>query len=230
MPTYQPTSASAASEGQYPVVEQKPHATYQDVIDAPEHKIAEIIDGTLYLRRVTPSGFYAVAYSSILGLLFGPYHKGRGGPGDWWILGKIEIHLKDDILVPDFSGWRHERMPTLRNVSFPTLPPDWVCDILSPSTRELILQRKLPVYAREGVRHLWLLDPEAHTLETFELRQDGKSQPGDEWIPIASLRDNDPVSVSPFDAVTFKLDDLWIPEHAIQKSSPNTEKPKGSES
>ena len=108
----------------------------------------------------------------------------------------------EDIVVPDLAGWRRERMPELPDAAYFTLAPDWVCEVLSPSTRRVDLQGKRPVYAREGVGHLWLVDPTDRTLEAFELR-DG------EWVLIACAKDDEPVSIRPFDAITFSLGDLW---------------------
>ena len=209
MPTYQQTPASDTPESQR-------RATYQDVLDAPEHMVAEVINGTLYTQP-RPAGPHTIAYSTLGGKLSGPFHQGQGGPGGWWIADEPEIHLGDDILVPDLGGWRREQMPVYPSTPFVTLPPDWVCEILSPSTRKIDLYKKRPIYAREGVRHLWLLDPDERTLEAFELRE---SERGKEWIPIASLQGNDPVSVPPFDAITFNLGDLWIPENTIQEPPP----------
>jgi len=104
--------------------------------------------------------------------------------------------------VPDLAGWRLERMPALPDSAFVTLAPDWVCEVLSASTRKLDLCGKRPIYAREGVGHLWLVDPVDRALEAFELR-DG------EWVLIASAKDDDPISVRPFEAITFNLGGLW---------------------
>ena len=104
--------------------------------------------------------------------------------------------------LPDLAGWRLERMPKLPDTPYFTLAPDWACEVLSPSTRRVDLQEKRPAYAREGVAHLWLVDPIDRTLEAFELR-DG------EWVLIATAKDDEPVSVRPFDAITFSLGDLW---------------------
>ena len=82
------------------------------------------------------------------------------------------------------------------------IAPDWVCETLADSTRELDLNGKRPVYAREGIPHLWLVEPTDRTLEAFEL-QEGQ------WVLIASVKDDDPVSIRPFDAITFSLGDLW---------------------
>ena len=176
-------------------------ATYQDVLDAPAHRVAEIVEGVLHTHP-RPAMPHALA-SSVLGRRIGsPYHDKIGGPGGWWIIDEPELHLGDDILVPDLAGWRRERMPDYPEAAYVTLAPDWVCEVLSASTRRLDLHGKRPVYAREGVPHLWLLDPADRTLEAFELR-DGQ------WVSIASAKDDDPIRIRPFDAITFRLGDLW---------------------
>ena len=176
-------------------------ATYQDVLDAPAHQVAEIINGTLHThpRPAVPH----TRASSVLGRKIGaPYDDEVGGPGGWWIHDEPEVHLGDDILVPDLAGWRRERMPELPDAAYVTLAPDWACEVLSASTRRVDLHGKRPVYARERVAHLWLVDPTDRTLEAFELR-DGQ------WVLIASAKDNEPISIRPFDAITFNLGALW---------------------
>ena len=176
-------------------------ATYQDVLDAPAHQVAEIIGGTLYTHP-RPAPAHTVASSVLGGELGPPFHRGRGGPGGWWILDEPELHLGGDVLVPDLAGWRRERMAELPDTPYFGLAPDWVCEVLSASTRRLDLQGKRPVYAREGVAHLWLVDPTDRTLEAFELREG-------EWVLIGCAKDDEPVSVRPFDAITFNLGELW---------------------
>ena len=124
------------------------------------------------------------------------------GPGGWWIVDELELHLGDNILVPDMAGWRRERMPEYPDVTFFTLVPDWVCEVLSPSTRALDQGMKRAIYAREGVAHLWFVGPDARTLEAFELT-DGK------WVLLETVTGNDPVSLPPFEAISFSLGDLW---------------------
>ena len=176
-------------------------ATYQDVLDAPPHRVAEIIEGTLYTNP-RPAAPHALA-SSVLGRRVGSaYHDKIGGPGGWWIIFEPELHLGQDILVPDLAGWRRERMPEYPDTAYFSLAPDWVCEVLSPSTRRLDLRGKRPIYTREGVPHLWLVDPADRALEAFALR-------GGEWVLIASAKDDEPVCIRPFDAVTFSLGDLW---------------------
>ena len=176
-------------------------ATYRDVLDAPPHMVAEIVDGGLHLQP-RPAIRHAVAGSSLGMELGGPFQRGRGGPGGWWIIDEPELHFGKDILVPDLAGWRRERLPEPPDEAFFTLPPDWVCEVLSPSTRKFDLDEKRPVYAREGIGHLWFVDPLARTLEAFALRNGA-------WSPVASAKDNEPVSFPPFEAVTFPLGALW---------------------
>ncbi len=176
-------------------------ATYRDVLDSPAHRVAEIVDGTLHTQP-RPAAPHALASSRLGGELTGPFDRGRGGQGGWWIIDEPEVHLGEDILVPDLAGWRRERMPDYPDTAYFTLVPDWVCEVLSASTRKLDLHGKRPVYAREGVGHLWLVDPADRTLEAFELRER-------QWVLIAAAKDADPVRIRPFDAVTFSLGDLW---------------------
>ena len=112
------------------------------------------------------------------------------------------MHFDDEIVVPDLAGWRRERMPEYPDTAYFTLAPDWVCEALSASTRKVDLHEKRPIYALAGVPHLWLVDPIDRTLEAFELH-DGQ------WLLIASAKDDEPVSIRPFDAITFNLGDLW---------------------
>ena len=193
------STTSTAVEGSASVPTRR--ATYQDVLDAPAHRVAEIVDGTLYTHP-RPAMPHALASSRLGGELTGPFDRGRGGPGGWWIIDEPELHLGEDIVVPDLAGWRRERMPDYPDTAYASLAPDWVCEVLSPSTRRLDLHGKRPVYAREGVGHLWLVDPADRTLEAFELR-DGH------WVLIAGAKDDDPISIRPFDAITFNLGDLW---------------------
>ena len=176
-------------------------ASYRDVLDAPAHMVAEIVEGALHLQP-RPANWHAVAGSSLSIEIGGPFQRGRGGPGGWWILYEPELHFGEDILVPDFAGWRRERMPEPPDEAYFTLAPDWVCEILSPSTRTFDLEEKRPIYAREGVGHLWFVDPRARTLEAFALE-------GGVWAPAGAVRDDEPVSFPPFEAVTFPLNALW---------------------
>ena len=189
-----------------------PQATYQDVLDAPPHMVAEIVGGKLYTHP-RPSSPHTLASSGLGARIATRFHFGDGGPGGWWILDEPELHLGEDILVPDIAGWRRERIPVYPIKVYFTLVPDWVCEVLSPSTRKLDLGSKREVYAREGVGFLWLVDPDARSLEAFELH-------GTEWVLIGKLFDDASVSLPPFEVISFKLGDLW-PPHAVHKELPS---------
>ncbi len=177
---------------------------YEQLLALPEGITGEIIDGELFTQP-RPSGRHGVTEGALNIRIGGPFHFGDGGgPGGWWILPEPEIHLVRDtqVAVPDLAGWRRERMPAIPEDHRFEVVPDWVCEILSPSTAQKDRARKLPVYARHGVSHAWLVDPLARTLEAFALREGS-------WLLIATLKDDDPVCVPPFEAMTFSLADLW---------------------
>lgn len=176
-------------------------ATYQDVLDAPEHMVAELVRGALHLQP-RPAMRHARSSSALGVEIGGAFDRGRDGPGGWWILDEPELHLGDDVLVPDLAGWRRERMPRIPDEPWTAIVPDWVCEILSPGTRRLDLTDKRDIYGVAGVAHLWLVDPSARTLEAFALR-DGA------WVLIDALADDAEVRLAPFDAVAFPLSALW---------------------
>jgi Uma2 family endonuclease len=166
-------------------------ATYQDVLDAPPHMVAEIANGR-HARTTTRLG----------ARLDDPFENGVGGPGGWYIVIEPELHLGQDVLVPDLAGWRRERMPTFPDTAAAELAPDWVCEVLSPATRSFDLTEKRELYRGYGVGHLWFVDPQARTLEVFESREEV-------WVLVAAFKDDDEVRAVPFDAVAFPLSALW---------------------
>jgi Uma2 family endonuclease len=178
-------------------------ASYQDVLDAPAHLVAEVIDGTLYTHS-RPRSRHARSASRLGDVLGGPFDRGDGGPGGWIILDEPELHLglEPDIVVPDLAGWRRERMPELPDVAFFTLAPDWVCEVLSPSTEAIDRTEKVSLYARVGVAHVWLIDPLLQTLEV--LRLDGKS-----YRLSMTVRGDAIQRAEPFEAIEFNLALLW---------------------
>lgn len=180
------------------------HATpYQALLELPQNQVGEIIAGRLY-SQPRPAGKHALVASSLGFELGPPFSRGRGGPGGWWILDEPEIHFVRDteVVVPDLAGWRRERMPEVPEDHRFLVAPDWVCEILSPSTAKKDRGLKLPLYARYGVAHVWLIDPLLRILEAFELR-DG------EWTLLGVRQDDETVSMAPFQAAAFRLSDLW---------------------
>lgn len=179
----------------------KRHATYDDLLKVPQPLVAEIVDGDLYASP-RPSPRHARA-SSIVGVeIGGPFDRGRGGPGGWWILDEPELHLGPEILVPDVAGWRRERMPALPDTAFFPLAPDWICEIISASTETLDRAHKLPAYAREGVAYAWLINPSNKTLEVYR-REDRR------WLLLATHEGDGAVRAEPFDAIELELAPLW---------------------
>ena len=159
------------------------------------------MDGALVTSR-RPAPPHAQAASSLSGELYAPFHRGRAGPGGGTIGNEPELHLHEDVLVPDIGGWRRERMPSLPSGSAFELAPDWVCEVLSPSTASTDRAVKVPIYAREKVGHVWLVDPLLQTLEV--LRLDG---PG--YRVAGVWRGNVVVQCEPFEALSIRLVDLW---------------------
>jgi Uma2 family endonuclease len=178
-------------------------ATYEDVVNAPENKVAEILDGELVLSP-RPAPRHAVT-TSRLGRILGPFDDDPGGPGGWWILDEPELHFGDHVVVPDLAGWRRERMPAMPDEPFFSASPEWVCEVLSPSTERLDRGRKLRIYAQAGVAHAWLVNPVERTLEVLLLK-DGS------WTIVGVCSGSDVVRIKPFDAIELELGRLWL-EH-----------------
>jgi Uma2 family endonuclease len=176
-------------------------ATYEDLAALPDLVVAEILDGELY-STPRPAPRHTVAGSSVGGHLVRPFHHGRGGPGGWWILGEPELHLGGDVLVPDWAGWRRSRMPRVPETAYFPLAPDWVCEILSPSTATIDRSKKLRIFAREGVAHTWLIDPIARTLEVMRLENA-------RWTILGTHVGSEVVRVEPFAEIDLDLASLW---------------------
>ena len=176
-------------------------ATYDDLIAVPENLVAEMFDGELYAspRPALPHAHAA----SVLGMeLGGPFQRGRNGPGGWWLLDEPELHFGRDVLVPDLAGWRRERLPAVPRDAYLTLAPDWVCEVLSASTEAIDRGKKLHIYARECVAHVWLVNPAVQTLEVLSLVSE-------RWTLVATYEGDVRVRVQPFDAVEIELGALW---------------------
>ncbi len=176
-------------------------ATYDDLVKLPDNLVAEIMNGELHASP-KPAPPHVVAGSSLGVALGGPYFHGRGGPGGWWILDEPELHLGPDVLVPDLAGWRRARMPHPPETAFFPLAPDWVCEVLSPSTVQIDRSRKLGIYARENVAHAWLIDPLARTLEVLRLE-------GGRWVLMGTHVGDEVVRAEPFTETDLELRLLW---------------------
>lgn len=176
-------------------------ATYADIEALPPHVVGEIAFGVLHTHP-RPSPRHGLA-SSVLGAeLNTTFQRGRGGPGGWVFIDEPELHLGEHIVVPDIAGWRRENLSALPETAYFESPPDWVCEVLSPSTQRFDRTDKLAIYATFGVGHCWYVDPTAHTLEVF-------ARQSDKWLIAATFKDDDAITAPPFEAHTFALDILW---------------------
>ncbi len=176
-------------------------ATYEDILALPPHIVGEIVNGRL-ITHPRPAPRHARAASTLGIRIGGPFDLGDGGPGGWVILDEPELHLAGHVLVPDLAGWRRERLPRLPETAWFECVPDWVCEVLSPSTARDDRAEKLPLYARLGVQHAWLIDPDTRVLEAYE-HQAGR------WLLAQTCAGEGRVCISPFEAVQWDLNVLW---------------------
>jgi Uma2 family endonuclease len=182
----------------------KKPATYEDIEALPVGWVGEIVQDELYASPRPAAQHLRVA--SRLGVLLGtPFEFGRGGPGGWWFFDEPELHFEHDVLVPDLAGWRRERAPEPpAEARWMTLAPDWICEVLSPSTWAVDRVRKMPLYYREGVNHLWLIDPRRYALEVYRRGQK-------QWSRVGFYEGGGTVRVEPFEEVPLELGLLWLP-------------------
>jgi len=178
---------------------------YESLEALPEGVTGEILNGQLHTQS-RPAGPHAVSGSVLGARLLNPFQIGDGGPGGWWIIYEPEIHFvhNAEVVVPDWAGWRRERMPYPPEDQRFKVVPDWICEVLSPSTKRKDRKIKLPLYAHYGVRHAWLIDPVKRTLETYRLEAGA-------WIETGRFADADQVVAPPFEAVNLDLKTLWLP-------------------
>lgn len=176
--------------------------TYEDLERLPEHLVGELIDGELIVSP-RPRPHHALAATKI-GAKLDPYSSDEGGgPGGWWILVEPELHLeRDDVLVPDLAGWRRSRMEELPEEAGVKLPPDWVCEVLSPSTARVDRVRKIPTYAKNGVPWCWIVDAEHETIEVLKLD-------GEQWRVHVTVGGRERERIPPFGDVEIPLNEIW---------------------
>lgn len=167
----------------------------------PSNLVAELVGGEL-VDSLRPRMGQTLAASVLLGMLSGPFMTRRRGPGGWWLLFAPELHLDGEIIVPELAGWRRERLPELPDVTVMTLAPDWVCEVLSPETLALDRGLKMLAYARAGVEHVWLVDPELRTLEVYRYEEEA-------WSLLGVHQGSQRVRAEPFESISLELSQLW---------------------
>ena len=176
---------------------------YEQLEDLPVTLTGEILNGQLHTQP-RPTGRHASAELGLGDTLYGPFHRGSGGPGGWRIFIEPEVHFVRDqeVTVPDLAGWRRERLPDIPEGHRFEVVPDWVCEILSPSTASKDREIKMPIYLHYGVNYCWIIDPVSQTLNTFESGKNG-------WKETGNFTGDDWVSVDPFSAISFSLSSIW---------------------
>lgn len=179
-------------------------ATYADIEALPDHVVGEIIDGELYVspRPAPPHTRVASRLGAQLSVIF---DQALGGPGGWLILDEPELHLgrrREEVAVPDFAGWLHETMPEDPQTAYYTVVPEWLCEVLSPSTARLDRMKKLNLYQRVGVRWVWLVDPLQRSIEVFTRVDDG-------WHYATVEGAGEDVRIVPFEAAGLNLERVW---------------------
>jgi Uma2 family endonuclease len=189
------------------MVASKKPATYEDLMQVPEHQVAEIVNGELVVSP-RPASRHANA-SSRLGVALGPFDRDPGGdePGGWLFLDEPELHLGAggrQVVVPDLAGWRRERLPELPDAPWIDIVPDWLCEVASPSTARHDSIVKSAIYLDAGVRWLWLVTPLTETIEVFE-----KSPDQARWTLVTTAVGPEPRRLAPFEALTLDVARLW---------------------
>jgi Uma2 family endonuclease len=181
----------------------KKPASYEELRQVPDHLVAEILNGELHATPRPALRHQRVA--TVLGSeIVNPFDRGRGGPGGWLFLDGPELHLDADVVVPDLAGWRKTRLPAIPDAAFLSIAPDWACEVVSPSTERIDRTSKLAIYAREGVSHVWLINPASEMLEVLAL---GAGR----WTVLATHAWASVVRAEPFEVLDLDLSALWTP-------------------
>lgn len=182
-------------------------ATYADLLALDDDVRAEIIGGEVVIQPA-PLPEHGRVQRSLGRFIGGPFDDddGRGGPGGWWILVEVDVELAEhEVVRPDLSGWRRERLTRPWGQRPITTVPDWVCEILSPSNARHDRVQKAALYERTGVGFFWLVDPSEHVLEAFELSAGRWARLG-AWDAAATAR------IPPFAEVELEVARLFPPD------------------
>ena len=169
-------------------------------------KSARVVAGTV-VTSPAPLPIQCNAQRALGRFIGGPFQDddGRGGPGGWWIFPEVDVRFgPHDILRPDMSGWRRERLADPWYARPIDVVPDWICEILSPSNARHDRVTKRRLYAAHGVAHYWIVDVEQRLLEAHRLGDEG------DWIVVGVYGDES-AAIPPFEAVDLAVSRLFPP-------------------
>jgi len=181
-------------------------ATYEDLLALPEDVRAEIIAGAI-ITHPSPLPEHSRAQQGLSRAIGGPFDEddGRGGPGGWWILQEVDVRFGvHDIVRPDISGWRRERLPSPWGVRPIDVVPDWICEVVSPSNEANDRVKKRRLYAAAGIPFYWIVDPAERTLEAMRLVNGV-------WVDAGSFDEEANARIPPFDSIEIEVARLFPP-------------------
>jgi len=188
----------SCDDDEMPVL-QKRNATLEDYTATGEGVPALLLDGDLWLLDPpTPAHQQAAAE---IGAQLRPAARRVDALG-WVILPEINLRLGPHMFGPDLAGWRRSRMPQRPDSSHIEVVPDWVCEILSPSTSRFDKGRKREIYATAGVETLWFVDPRNHSVDILTLT-------GAEYRVTTYAEQNEKVALPPFIDIELDLSLFW---------------------
>ena len=170
-------------------------ATATDLTALPEEAGAEVVGGQI-VYKASPSFEHGDAQSALVGSLrFG----GGGGVRGWWLVTEVEVELeRHEVYRPDIAGWRRATLPERPRGTPVRVRPDWVCEILSPSTASRDRSTKQQGYHRAGVGHYWIVDPAHETVTVYRHHEDG-------YLAVTTVGVHDRVALEPFAEVELDV-------------------------
>jgi Uma2 family endonuclease len=160
----------------------------------------EVVNGNV-VEKAAPTAEHGDAQSFLAALIKLPFQRkpGSGGPGGWWILTEVEVEFEThEVYRPDIAGWKRERVAERPKGRPIRTRPDWVCEVLSPSTAKNDLVDKLRTLHRCQVPHYWIADPEHETLTVLRWTPDG-------YLTALTAKRGDRVRAEPFEAIELDV-------------------------
>jgi Uma2 family endonuclease len=179
-------------------------ATAADIVD----ERTEVIRGELVPKEAAGQE-HGLTQGRIMIALAGVSGRSRPGrPGGWWLGTEIEIELEThEVYVPDLTGWRLDRVPVLPGGKPVRVKPDWVCEVLSPSTMRRDRGHKQRTYHHAGIEHYWLVEPIDSVIWVYRWSPEGYTLVA--TIEAADLSAGELVRIEPFDVIEMDVADIF---------------------